>query len=310
MSKQRLSGRDLAQVILVTFLWALCYPLITVAVADAPPLSIAATRALLAGLTLLAVAGFARRKWPSPRVLGTVSLAGLGLTGMGFSGMFLAGGKIGPGLAEVLANVQPLLAAVLGFFVLRESIAGKRGLGLAIGFAGIVVVSYSAFTGQGANTTPQGVGFVLMGACGVAVGNVALKRVANDVDPIVAAGWSLVVGAIPLWILAAVLGEATPHHLSADLMWSTATLALLGTALVSLLWFDLLRRTELVRLNTFTFLTPVFGLAIAAVFLDERLNGIEWLGVALVLAAVAISTSASSSDRSRACARHSRVDTV
>jgi hypothetical protein len=38
---------------------------------------------------------------------------------MGFSGMFLAGGLVSPGLATVLANIQPLIATVLGYFVLN-----------------------------------------------------------------------------------------------------------------------------------------------------------------------------------------------
>lgn len=275
----------------VTLLWALCYPLITIAVADAPPMSIAATRALIAGASLLAIARITHRPWPDRRNLGALILAGLCLTGMGFAGMFLAGGKIAPGIAEVLANVQPLLAATLGVFALGESIAGRRGLALGLGFAGVVVVSYSAFAGESVNTTPAGVSFVLMGAAGVAIGNVLLKRIATDVDPVVAAGCSLLAGAIPLWILAAALGEAAPHHLSAQLVWSTLGLALFGTALASLLWFDLLRRNELVRVNTFTFLTPMFGLAIAAAVFGERPSSLEWVGIALVLAAIVASAS-------------------
>lgn len=54
------------------------------------------------------------------------------------------------------------------------------------------------------------------------------------------------------------------------------------------LWLDLLKRNELVRINIYTFLSPVFALAIAAIFFDERLRLLEWIGVALVLTAVAL----------------------
>ena len=42
------------------------------------------------------------------------------------------------------------------------------------------------------------------------------------------------------------------------------TLAVFSTAGAFVLWFSLLRRAELNRLNTYTFLTPVFGLIIGS----------------------------------------------
>lgn len=285
---QKMSTRDVLQTIVVTFLWALCYPLIEIAVADAPPLLIGALRSMIAGVALIAVAKWQKRPWPSRRCLGSVVLAGLGIGTLGFAGMFLAGGRISPGLATVLANVQPLLAALLGTVVLREHVRGWRGFALALGFTGIVITALPTLSGSEHNSTIPGIGFVLLGAVGVAAGNVIFKRMALQLDPVVSAGLALLAGGLPLWLLAALLGEAVPHHASARLAWTLAVLALLGTALVLVLWLDLLRRNELIRVNVYTFLTPVFALAIAATFFDERLMFTEWIGIALILSAVAV----------------------
>ena len=40
--------------------------------------------------------------------------------------MFLTGGVVSPGLATVLANAQPLIAASLVYFVLRERLGPRR----------------------------------------------------------------------------------------------------------------------------------------------------------------------------------------
>ncbi|HAE28731.1 MULTISPECIES: hypothetical protein [Hyphomonas] len=50
---------------LVMILWAACYPLIAVGLPDAPHLTFAALRALLAGGTLLAIAGVRQHQLPS-----------------------------------------------------------------------------------------------------------------------------------------------------------------------------------------------------------------------------------------------------
>lgn len=277
---------DLVRLVLVTLLWALCYPLITTGLALAPPLTFAALRALVAGAGLLAVAAVLRR--PLPQDAQTwLSLLGVGLsaTSLGFTGMFLAGGLVSPGLATVVANVQPLIAAVLAYFVLTERLGRRRRTGLVLGFAGIVLVALPGF-GGGANSTPLGVAYVLLGALGVAVGNVLLKRLAGKVDLWMATGWQFVLGSVPLF-LAAQIFESSAH-----ITWTPTfvavllVLSLLGTALAFVLWFSLLQRSELTRLNTFTFLTPLFALLLGAVFFGERVGLIEGAGMALILAGV------------------------
>ena len=70
-----------------------------------------------------------------------------------------------------------------------------------------------------------------------------------------------------------------------DFLIIFVVLSIFGTAIVYVIWFDLMTRNELNRLNTFTFLTPVFGLIIAAIFYNERLTLVEWAGTILIIVA-------------------------
>jgi len=204
--------------------------------------------------------------------------------------MFLAGELVTPGLATVIANTQPLLAALLGYFVLPERVTRAKGLALLVGFAGIVVIAIPGLQGQASNSTLAGIIFVLLGASGVAIGNVLLKRIASQVDPLIAMAWILLLGAIPL-IAAAAIFEQT-----AAIKWSMASvvnlivLSVFGTALAFVLWLDVLRRAELILLNTYTFLTPVFALLIGMLFYAERLTYVEWLGVAVILVSILLAS--------------------
>jgi len=100
---------------------------------------------------------------------------------------------------------------------------------------------------------------------------------------LMAIGWQFILGGVPLYV-AAQFFEAP-----VQVMWNPAfvgvllTLGLLGTALALLLWFALLHRSELNRLNTFTFLTPAFALIIGAIFFNERLGLVEGGGIVLIL---------------------------
>ena len=111
----------IAQIILVMLLWAACFPLITAGIEFAPHLTFAALRAILAGVVLTALALALRRPLPKEgRVWAMVAVVGLGATSLGFLGMFHAAEFVSPGIATVIANTQPLLAAGLAGIGLKE----------------------------------------------------------------------------------------------------------------------------------------------------------------------------------------------
>lgn len=274
-----------AGLVLVSLLWALCYPLIRAGLAWAPPLHFAAHRAFIAGAVLLAAGLLARR--PLPRAMAqwlALAAVGVSFTALGFTGMFLAGGRVTPGLATVLANSQPLMAALLGALVLGERLRRQTGASLALGFGGIGILSMAAGGGSPGSGS-SGAPLVLLGALGVAVGNVILKRLAGAVDPVLGMGVQLLVGSFVLFAAASLLEPGRSVEWSRGFLAVLATLAVGGTAVAFGLWCWLLGHVELNRANTFTFLTPIFALAIGAIFQGERLQGAQWLGALLVVGA-------------------------
>lgn len=276
----------ISRLVLVMLLWAVCYPLITAGIAYAPPLSFATVRAVVAGASLILIALLLRR--PAPRGVGTwamLAVSGVGATSLGFFAMFYAAGLVSPGIATVIANSQPLLAAVLARIFLGERLAPRGRAGLLLGFIGIVVIAspqlFAGDTGYAA-----GIGLIMLAAAGVSVSNVAIKRIAGRVDALMAMGAQMLIGSIPLAALAWSL-EAP-----GQIRWTTAFVAillaisLLGTSLVYWLWITVLERVPLSQANAFSFLIPVFGLTIGALFFDETLIWPHWAGIALTLVGV------------------------
>jgi drug/metabolite transporter (DMT)-like permease len=269
-----------AGLILVAFLTALCFPLISVGLMSAPPLAFSVLRAVLSGLALLVPAYAMRRPMPAGR--GTwlrLAAAGVGTTSFGFIGMFVAAETIEPGIATVLSNTQPLIAAGLAFLVLSEPLDLRRGSGMFLAFAGIVLI---ASPGLGGAETLRGYLVLLLAAIGMAVGNVLLKKLAGKVDPLIGAGWTLVFGALPLWLASLVFESPSTVDWNAQFTLVILSLSLLGTSLPYALWFFYLRRYELIQVNAFTFLTTVFGLLLGVLFFEETFGLIEFAGIALV----------------------------
>src|SRR5690606_34961983 len=189
-SARPLGWRLAVGAMLVMLLWAVCFPLIAVGLQSAPPMAQAAMRAALAGVVLLAAA----RAFSRPRLTGVaawrgVVVIGLSATSVGFFGMFYGGVDVLPGIATVIANTQPLTAAVLAAILLGERLSRGQRLALLVGFAGIVLIGAPDATASSSQAV--GMLYVLLGAAGVALGNIALKRLGGCVDTFWAMGWQL-----------------------------------------------------------------------------------------------------------------------
>jgi len=279
----------MAGAVAAMFLWALCFPLINLGLEAAPPMTYATLRAGISGGVLLALAALLRRPplRADVRTMAAVAAVGLFATALGFVGMFNGGALVSPGIATVVANVQPLLAAVLAWVVLDEHLRAVQRLGLFAGFGGIVLIGLPGISG---GSGPLGVFYLLAGALGVAVGNVILKRIAGRVDVLRAMGWQFVVGAVPLGMLAMATEDPGAIRWSWPFLWSLLVLSLLGTAAVFVLWFYLLQRARLTQLNVFTFLTPVFGLLMGGLFFAEQVSPLAIGGILLSLAGIYLVT--------------------
>ncbi len=201
---------------------------------------------------------------------------------MGFAGMFLAGGLVSPGLSTALANVQPLVAAVLAYFILSETLSGSMRIALALGFLGIVLIALPGLVSKTGNSSIVGILYILMGAVGVALGNVIMKRLSAEVDPLMGVGLQFLLGSMPLFALSFIFEPTAVIRWSSSFIASLLILSLPGTAMAALLWFYLLKKAPLGYLNAFSFLIPVFGLLFGTILFGERLDLLEGGGVLLI----------------------------
>jgi drug/metabolite transporter (DMT)-like permease len=273
----------------VMALWAACFPLITIGLGLAPHLAFAALRAAFAGLCLLLLGAVFRRSVPrSLRAWAMLAVVALGATSLGFFGMFHAAEFVSPGLATVIANAQPLLAAVLAHTFLGERITPIGRVGLITGLAGIAAIAWpSLASGDGQNLT-LGIGYVALAAAGVACGNIAIKSLTGQVDAVMAMGFQLLLGALPLALLSVFTEDLSSLAWSPEFIVVLTVVSVFGTSLAFWLWFGALERTELNRANAFTFLVPIFGLTVGAAMFEERLEWVQAAGVVLVLGGIVL----------------------
>lgn len=288
------------RLLLVVILLAGCFPLITLGLDQAPHLAFAAMRGVLAGAGLLALGFIFGRPIPrSLRAWTLVGIVGIGTTSLGFLGMFHAAEYISPGLATVIANTQPLLAALLAQAFLGERLAVLAKAGLLAGLFGIVMIAWPGLAANGREGYAIGIAYSALAAAGAAIGNTAMGRLAGKTDAIMTMGFQLLIGALPLAIVSAATEDASAVTWSSKFVVILFVLAMFGTSLAYWLWFSVLREVSLSRANAFTFLIPVLGLAVGAGLFNEQLSWLQLAGIAAVLGGVALVQSGTRSVPSR-----------
>lgn len=277
------------RLVMVMALWAGCFPLITLGLGYAPHLAFASMRAALAGACLLGVGALLGRPLPKDLLSwALLTVVGLGTTTLGFLGMFHAAEFVAPGVATVIANAQPLLAAMLAHFFLAERLGRKGGLGLIVGFAGVVVIAWPGNLGSSTSNYALRIVYIGLSAVGVAIGYAAMKRIAGEVDAIMAMGVQLLLGAVPLAIATLSMDDLSTIDWSWHFVLALVLLAMFVTALASWLWFAVLEEVPLNRANAFTLLVPLFGLAAGAAFFNERLGWSAAVGGILVVVGIVL----------------------
>jgi drug/metabolite transporter (DMT)-like permease len=271
-------------------LWGSSYLFIKVGVEGGlPPAVLMCGRTLLAGSLLFAylaatigarrALGDLRASWRQCAVLGVVSNA--------VPFWLIAWGEqyVDSGVAAIAQATVPLFTIVLGLrFLPHEPLTRARTLGLGLGLVGVGVLT--GLHPGGGWLAVAGTLAVVLSSLSYGVGAVVGQRsISGTSGPVLATG-AVLAGALVLAPFAALdLPDRTPD---ADALLSLVALAVVGTALAQLLYYRLLRLYGSRRASLVTYLMPGFALVYGAILLDEPLTVGALVGLALILAGVAL----------------------
>jgi drug/metabolite transporter (DMT)-like permease len=278
-------------------LWGSAMVVMRDALGETTPLFVAVMRLLPAGLIVLLVRLMMGRQQPHqpwhPRGWqGWLWIAGFALVdGACFQG-FLAQGleETGAGLGSVLIDSQPLAVALMASWFYRERLGVLGWISLLIGLVGIGVIGLSPQWGSGALTLTAGEGWMLLASLSMAVGTVMVRQVSRYADPVIATGWHMILGSLPLIALSACSETHQWDLLTLPHWLELGYAAVLGSALAYALFFYFASQEKLTEFSSLTFLTPIFALLFGGMFLGESLTLAQWIGVGLTLLSVSLMT--------------------
>jgi drug/metabolite transporter (DMT)-like permease len=285
-SSMALARRDIVPLALAAASWGVGTVISKRAVEEIPPftllpIQLAASLAVLA--VLMRATGMPLRG--SPPILARLGILNPGIAyALGLAGLTW----ISASLSVLLWALEPLLILVLASLFLREGITARLvGLSLVAAMGMVLILFDPASGGQW-----PGVLLTLAGVACCAAYTVIARRFVAESDSTAQVVFAQQAFAL---LFAAIVGVAAAA-LDGSGLGSITTLGIASAVASGVLYYaaaywlylTALRRVPASLAASSFYLIPVFGVMAGSLLLGDRLEPVQWIGVAIVAAAVVV----------------------
>jgi drug/metabolite transporter (DMT)-like permease len=289
MINQSMTTKDWAMLLLLSLLWGGSFFLISLAVAELPPLTIVLLRVGIAAITLwtiLLIGGYQIPK--SLKLWRTFFILGLLNNVIPFSLIVWGQNHIGAGLAAIINATTPLFTILIaGAFLSDEHMTPQRVVGVLIGLLGVTVLigpSSLQDLGPGMSVGTLAQLAIIGAAISYGCASVYGRRFKSmGISPFTTAVGQVTTATIILLPLAFLFER--PDQLpnpSLQVWLSILCLGVFCTALGYSLFFRILSSSGATNVVLVTFLVPVSANFLSWLILGEQLHGRYFSGMAFI----------------------------
>jgi len=276
-------------------IWGSTYLGILFAIQSIPPLLMAGSRFLIAGIILYAGARLSgvppspRADWRTALIVGACLLLG------GNGGVTLAEQYVPSGIAALLVATVPIYIALLSWlFGMSKRPSALTWVGLAGGFAGVGVLLGPALRFSTVSESPHawiGMTILLCSSLIWSAGSLYSRAAKNAPSPFLAAGQQMLCGGALLLIAGIARGELQhfdPRAITTQSLVAFVYLILIGGIIgyVSYAW--LLRYCDPAKVATYAYVNPIVAVLLGALFANETLSLRTLVAAGLIVGSVAV----------------------
>lgn len=268
---------DIFLTALAPAVWGSTYLVTTETLPEGYPITLAALRALPAGLLLLAVT----RCLPPRAWLGRTFLLGSLNFALFWALLFVAAYRLPGGVAATLGALQAMIVIFMARGWLGTPIRVGAVIAAATGVLGVALLLIS----PEAQLDPVGIAAGIGGAASMAAGTVLSRKWQPPVSALSFTAWQLTAGGLILLPLALIAEPPLPPLTAVNLV-GLAWLGLIGAAATYALWFRGVARIEPGAVAMLGMMSPVTAVTLGWIWLDQSLSLVQFLGAGIVLGSV------------------------
>ncbi len=282
---QHITAASLIPVAVLTLVWGCNWPIMKVGVAEIPPLTFRALTLPFAGLGLLTLSKLSGESIRIPRPMwGKVVLLAM-FNIAGWNSLVLFGVQQLPaGRSAILAFTMPIWSVLFSLALLHEPLSTRKVAGMVLGMLGMGVLLGDDI--RHLERAPTAALLILGAAVSWALGTVLLRKWKLQVPQNTLTGWMMLVGWVPIAILAPFFAPGPLHPPSATGWFAIFYNIFLAGTIAHSAWYTLARTLPVAVSSMSSLPVPIVGVFSGMVLLGERPGPNEWIALALVVAAM------------------------
>ncbi|NLV72034.1 MAG: DMT family transporter [Actinobacteria bacterium] len=270
-----------AALILLALIWGYAWVVMKIALDYVDPFTFSALRTFPAALLLLAILPLLKRP-VRPKAFWPTALLGLLQTTGFIALMTWALQGQGAGKTSILTYTMPFWVLLMAWVVLGEKLKGFQWVAVALALCGLILI-LQPWHLQGGFSDLLAVGGALSWAGSAVYAKVLRKH--HEVDLLSLTAWQLLLGSIPLVIMAAATWTAPPVW-TGTFIWALVYCIVLGSGVAWVLWLYIVDSLRAGTAGLASLLNPVIGIASAWIQLGERPGLLEGLGMISIVGAL------------------------
>ncbi|MBZ5645736.1 MAG: EamA family transporter [Acidobacteriia bacterium] len=282
---------------LVYVFWGSTYLAIRISVESFPPYMMGTLRFTAAGLIMLTVCALQGKK-VAIGARDFVKLSVIGILLLSIANVLLGWAElyVPTGLAALIVAVVPLWFLVIDTWVMKGDHLSRRGLvGIALGIAGLVVLLWPKLVAARAGLGKMQLlaGLTLVCTSGVwALGSTLSRRWTVGVGVYAATGWEMLIAGVVNFLGALALGDVPKSHWTASGLGAIVYLVIFGSLVGYTAYIWLLDHVPTGKVATYAYVNPVVAVFLGWLILHEKIDVFIVAGSVVIIAAVALVTSA------------------
>lgn len=288
----------------VYFFWGSTYTAIRIGAAEMPALLLTGVRFTIAGAILLAWCRWRKlRLIFDTRTMLMLAVIGLLLLGCGNLGLVYAEETLPSGLSSLILAVTPLYVALIEMFLPGGEPLPLRGwLGMFVGFVGLAALLWPSLRAgfSGNRSVLLAVLALLAGALIWTIGSILSRRTKLPVNSFVAASWQMIFAGVFNTVLGSLLGQWPQFHIDRAAVGSLAWLITGGSLLGYSGFIYLIEHVPVAKVASYSYVNPMVAVLLGILILHEHPEPAEFLGMAAVIIAVFLLTTAQMKTKSAA----------
>ena len=273
--------------LLFAVLWASASTATKIALTSAQPLIIAVVRFGVASVIMLAGAHIVKgNRLPKGKEWKQLTIYGLLNITIYLGCYVIAMQTVTAGIGALAVATNPVMISFLSVFFLKKKLSVSVVLAIVLGILGVACASWPLL-GE-ATVTTKGLLILLFSMLSYSVGAIYFSAQEWHGLPLFTInGWQTLIGGLLLLPVALFYYHPSLNHFNQSFWGGVLWLAIPVSIAAAQLWLWLLK-TNAVKAGLWLFLCPLFGFAIAAWLMKDRISIYTLTGVALVIVGLVI----------------------